>query len=624
MILYDDKYNFLGMSSHTLGFLGYEDVGEFLSMHNDFSNLFVNKEGFIYDFDNFNWIDFVLYSGSANKSAIITLKNGRETQVDLSIKEVHLGHDLNGIKKLYSVKVISDKFHEISGVPKNSETTGGIGGFSLSGLVEKESLKEEKVETVPQNSDFQNLISESKPQEKEKKSESFILNISKDEIVPKEEIIEEKTVPDIQDDFKLDFFNESTTSKEHDETSDFTLLQIDSEPDKEKEEPINFLLKSDDLESKTPIAETLSEEQTPTLEAFNLLNDEIKTDKQIEIPSLEIEPNFLKTVELDENTTLEDTEEIKEEEPSSTIKESGFKLDFLKMDLDSVSEPEETESESADNESNYNAIDHTEIIQQIKNDIKEIDSAEEKTVDSTETEENETFVLNIPEMPQVEQPLNIVEQTEEPVAQEHQITDVESLSSFQIQESKSLDANKSFTSTLQSLFGKKDTLNAQSIAEQAQEEAFSFTLKSNRNESTEVEKEKFEKREDTTLTDAIKANEEEAVQNNTQAITFSSLSALGLSPDDEFDLLSDFINDVKESVEIIEQFTGTKDFDKINYSLVKIKSSAEILNLNDIIDNVNSIRKHCITENSEKVIQETNRLKENIGILEKQLEATAI
>jgi len=43
VILYDDKHNFLGMSSHTLGFLGYEDVGEFLSMHNDFANLFVNK-----------------------------------------------------------------------------------------------------------------------------------------------------------------------------------------------------------------------------------------------------------------------------------------------------------------------------------------------------------------------------------------------------------------------------------------------------------------------------------------------------------------------------------------------------------------------------------------------------
>jgi hypothetical protein len=57
MILYDDKHNFLGMSSHTLGFLGYEDIGDFLSLQKDFAELFVNREGFIYNFDNFNWID---------------------------------------------------------------------------------------------------------------------------------------------------------------------------------------------------------------------------------------------------------------------------------------------------------------------------------------------------------------------------------------------------------------------------------------------------------------------------------------------------------------------------------------------------------------------------------------
>ena len=619
MILYDDKHNFLGMSSHTLGFLGYEDVPEFLSMNNDFSNLFVQKEGFIYDFDNFNWIDFVLYSGSANKSAIIALKNGRETKVDLTIKEIHLAHELGGIKKLYSVKLISDEFHKISGVPKSAETAGGIGGFSLSGLVEKEAPKEETVEVNSEESNFQNLIIESKPEE-EQKSESFILNIAENELISKEEIVEETSVPDIQDDFKLDFFKENTSSKECDEASDFTPLQIDSEPTKVEEAPIDLILKSDNLETVTPKDETLNEKLSSTPEAFefNLLNDEMKTDEQTDIPSLDVEPNFLKTEDVHLTTTPKDNEEIKEEELSSTIEESGFKLDFLKMDLDPVSEPKEPASELASDESSYNAIDHTEIIQQIKNDIKEIDSAEEEILDSKQTKD-ETFVLNIPKMPQVEQPLDIEEKIEEPIGQEHETVNVESLSSFQIQESKSQDSNKSFTSTLQSLFGKKDTQNEESTADHIQDQAFSFTLKSNREEEK-----KLENREDIILTDTIKIDEEEPAQNNTHAVTFSSLSALGLSPDDEFDLLSDFINDVKESIESIEQFTGTKDFDKINYSLVKIKSSAEILNLNAIIDNANSIRKHCITENSEKVIQETKRLKENIGMLEKQLEATAI
>jgi HPt (histidine-containing phosphotransfer) domain-containing protein len=147
-----------------------------------------------------------------------------------------------------------------------------------------------------------------------------------------------------------------------------------------------------------------------------------------------------------------------------------------------------------------------------------------------------------------------------------------------------------------------------------QEKAFTFNLKNDEQMQTE----------DVTFQSDIKTDEIEPSKNKTDEVSFASLSALGLSPDDEFDLLNDFITDAKESIDTIEQFTRTKDFDKINYSLVKIKSSAEILNLDAIIDDANSIRKHCITENSEKVIQDTKRLKENIGLLEKRLEATAI
>ncbi len=592
MILYDDKHNFLGMSTHTLGFLGYEDVSEFLSMHNDFSNLFVQKEGFIYDFDNFNWIDFVLYSGAANKSAIITLKNGQETKVDLSIKEVHLGHELNGIKKLYSVKVISDKFHEISGVPKSSESSesiGGVGGFSLSGLVEKE----EKVELASQEPTIQNLIIAT-PQVEEEKSESFILNITEDTIVVKEEIAEENCAPDIQEDFKLDFFKEETSAKIPEETSDFILKEAEVNDDASISD---FLLKSDDSETITSKDDTLLssteedevEKRTESF-TFNLLKEE------------EIPPNL----ESDILTTQKsDTEE-------EVIEEGGFKLDFLKADFEPKSEPEESTVEKVSDELSLNTDKNRELIQQIKKDIKEID--EPQKVKQTE---EKTFVLDIPEMPQVEQPLTI-DREEERADIDHQ----KSQSNFQIQESKSKDSNKSFTSTLQGLFGNKTTLDVPEETHNTQE-AYSFNLKRN-DDAQEEEKFENEEKETFSFKDNSELEDKEPAQNTIQEISRSSLSALGLTPDDEFDLLSDFINDTKESIETIEEFTKTKDFDKINYSLVKIKSSAEILNLNDIIDNANSIRKHCITENSEKVIQETQKLKENIEMLEKQLEATAI
>ncbi len=693
MILYDDKHNFLGMSSHTLGFLGYEDVGEFLSMHNDFANLFVNKEGYIYNFDNFNWIDFVLYSGAANKTAIITLKNGKETKVDLSIKEVHLGHELNGIKKLYSVKLISDNFHEISGVPKSSESTGGTGGFSLSGLVEKE----EKVEEIAAQNNFQNLIEEPKHQEAEK-SESFILNINEDTLTPKETVehaqSEDTVTSNNQDDFKLDFMNQEsqdtssdfilkptesedanidfllkndeeakeTTSSE----SDFTLSQIEQKDEtqslnsdfllkKHDEQPtpqvelqndtpnIDFLLKNND-EEITPIEsnstleqiqpqndtpnvdfliksheneveeESSKEQQTesPKVFEFNLLKEETHTDTS----TLELESNLLKEAPVENfnetdisNHEIQKTKEVE----NSTPEDNRFKLDFLKMDMSPTAEPEVQSKETESNVLAYQETDNQAIIQQIKNDIEEIDNVNEEIVEE-EQNNTEIFSLNIPSMPQVEQPLEMDTHTTENIMDE-------SLSNFQIHENKSLASNKSFTSTLKGLFNTKKDHDQEEFPMESNNEAFSFHIKDNHHlEEQEIE-DKLE-----IISDEDEKNINEIIPQETtkEEISFASLSALGLTPDDEFDLLSDFIMDAKESIDTIEQFIETKDFDKINYSLVKIKSSAEILNLDAIINNANNIRKHCITENSEKVIQETKALKENINTLGKQLEVTAI
>jgi hypothetical protein len=237
-------------------------------------------------------------------------------------------------------------------------------------------------------------------------------------------------------------------------------------------------------------------------------------------------------------------------------------------------------------------------------------------------------------MPQVEQPLVMEQNTKE---QEPQPNNLEALSSFQIQESKSQETNKSFTNTLKELFGNSKDVQEEPSSTESNDNSFQFKLLKDEDieetqvkediqpQAIHVEKEP-EQSEDKKFSfkDDTKKDEIQPVEENIEEIKFASLSALGLSPDDEFDLLSDFITDAKDSIETIEQFVQTKDFDKINYSLVKIKSSAEILNLNAIIGNTNSIRKHCVAENSETVILETKKLKENIELLEKQLTATAI
>jgi len=660
MILYDDKQNFLGMSSHTLSFLGYEDIGDFLSLHNDFANLFVNQEGYIYKFDNFSWIDFVLFSGSANKSAIITLKNGQDTQVDLSIKEVHLAHPLNGINKLYSVKIISDNFHKISGVPKSDE---GISSFSLSGITKdelsievdtKEDIANHKTNTFSLNGlidnniaidektkieapkdDFLQLAEENK-EEEDKKNESFILNIPEDEPSFKENsesiILEDKTTDSIPvEDFKLDFSKVQKESNNDDteQSSDFTLqLESETKPEEHKSTLESFLLQDDTEENVEIKNEEKSLTTTQTKDVTELFDfDLLKTDDKSD--------NIEKTVEHEKEE--EQIDEIKldfiskEDNKPKDIQEtndSGFKLDFLKINIDD--EPKEEEHQESINEHQDELVSSEvfeikqkseQIIQQIKDDIKEID-AEYKNTNSTLSEErvDETFSLNIEE--------SITEHDVEQTLQmkDNEISSKEEvMSNFQIDESKSVSANRSFTNTLKGLFGntssKTDELKkVSSLDQEIKDDAFSFTLKnSNDNENTKVEEELNE-------ADAQLKHQEEArpIEDKEQEFQLSSLSSLGLDPEDEFDLLTDFISDAKDSIETIEQFIQTNDFDKINYALVKIKSSAEILKLDAIIENSNNLRKHCITEDSEKVTIDTQKLKENIKLLERHLEAAAI
>jgi len=120
LILYDQNYNFLGISNETINFLGYEDIDEFTSLHSDFANLLVKKDGSIYNFKNFSWIDFILYSGSPNKDAIVKLKNGKEMEIKLSVTEIVFAKEHNGLQKCFAIKILSNDFVEVAGVSDKS------------------------------------------------------------------------------------------------------------------------------------------------------------------------------------------------------------------------------------------------------------------------------------------------------------------------------------------------------------------------------------------------------------------------------------------------------------------------------------------------------------------------
>lgn len=71
MLIYNLKKEFVGITEETLSRVGYNTASELQEDAVDFADLFENRPGFIHNFKNFSWLDFILHSTQDNIKAHI-------------------------------------------------------------------------------------------------------------------------------------------------------------------------------------------------------------------------------------------------------------------------------------------------------------------------------------------------------------------------------------------------------------------------------------------------------------------------------------------------------------------------------------------------------------------------
>ena len=74
MLIYDHNKEFIGIDQESLKLLGYKSFEDLIHEHKDVAKLFVKKPGYIHNFTNFPWIDFVLHAESDDAKVIIAGK----------------------------------------------------------------------------------------------------------------------------------------------------------------------------------------------------------------------------------------------------------------------------------------------------------------------------------------------------------------------------------------------------------------------------------------------------------------------------------------------------------------------------------------------------------------------
>ena len=172
MLLYNQRKEFVGIDEDDLSSLDFQNINELQSESHDFADLFVKKPGYIHNFKNFSWIDFILHSESDESKAIIHAK-GRNYSCSLHITPFHFTAEESGyavvIKNLRVLKGAED-----AQALKDLEASGGIQASPAPIAVQSSTPKVATPAPVTSNTNMPELdISLDDIQVSEEVSESF-------------------------------------------------------------------------------------------------------------------------------------------------------------------------------------------------------------------------------------------------------------------------------------------------------------------------------------------------------------------------------------------------------------------------------------------------------------------
>ena len=210
------------------------------------------------------------------------------------------------------------------------------------------------------------------------------------------------------------------------------------------------------------------------------------------------------------------------------------------------------------------------LINQIKNDIKEIDTKDDKRVP---LEDSQTNLKSLSES------LKSIFARGDKEEKKEEITNGFSLKSKNIPtENREVLKDNSTTVMQKSEDKMKSILNLDLTEPLIQEEVIT-------QEKVEV---------------IPQQKSEPKIETQTQSVNIE-LKNLGLTKEDEYDLINDFVNDISVHLKLFKTLISNKNFDQAQYSLIKIRSSAEILNLDAIIISLNGIKEACDSQDELKI-----------------------
>jgi len=126
VLIYDHNKEFIGIDQESLDLLGYERFEDLIHEHRDVAELFVKKPGYIHNFTNFPWIDFVMHAESDDAKVIIAGKK-KAFSANVEILKLHLSKAPEEDAFLVKLKNVQNYQLDASEQPEQSPTPINLG-----------------------------------------------------------------------------------------------------------------------------------------------------------------------------------------------------------------------------------------------------------------------------------------------------------------------------------------------------------------------------------------------------------------------------------------------------------------------------------------------------------------
>jgi len=670
LILYDESYNFLGMSEKILNKLGYEDLDEFCTYHKDFSELFEKENGLIYNFENFSWIDFVLYGGANKDRAIIKTKNGNKLDVKIVINEIKVKDEVIGMSKLFSITLVEKGI-----VEEQTQNHTSSQHINLSSMLDDNNQEQKEFIQVTHDDDFIEIKENNTKQVFQE--ESILKNTNTKEttneldinlsFIKNEDLKDDSktTTPSVSLDFLKDDEDKTTQKPQEDIEptfkSDTPADHDDSSSDHDSDVVLNFFNSTIQEKEETFIKEQPSQTLDQTIPTKDITQNPVQENKTIDINI-----DFLKTQKPKEDEKKEIV--IAQEQEKKDIQEPKIELNFLKSDEKQIQETPKVEDIEENkkeplinlnflkNDDDKNSIDikkpsltktNTEIDVKVstdkqdeplinlnflkdqtpsnKTDVKEdknekstdepiinlnfLNQQEEKetTKDKKEKQVEKTPEINLnflkldTQTEKDEQDTTLlkeetldksleIKENNKPKDDDTPIINLNFLESFKKEEDISPEKKSQIIKQIKEDIDEIDqpqqtqTKNDHDNDEIIINDALKSILNIQQNDKETKPKEETTKPKKTKEKKIVIVQKEPKKSEVKKSTNFNFLENLDISNAQKQEILQEFLDDAKYNLNLIKKYYELNDPDSIKYLAVKIKSSAEILNLSDVTD----------------------------------------